>query len=492
MSVNVTFYYTDKAHNSTYQPSSNGRTLQCQLKFPCSIVSPVIRVNRSSLMDGDPSATPPIPAPQHRWNYAYITDFERYYFAGDIVEDGPFMEYHFVVDPLASHKTEIGASSQYVLRASAAKDGQIVDSIYPTKAWTTHDKELIASTVWSTTYTGGGVWSIGIAGNGTTHYYLMDPYTAESFFAYLLSTTSGNNYTAAVLTDLGIDTYPQLKLMVDPLQYITSLVWIPFIVPTTGMTAISGIRIGYTMVNLSPGYAYRIDDPLYTMTVSATPTIAHPEAATRGQYLNAGPFTEVDLYVPGFGLMQLDPVLIASNLNMRIDIRIDLRTGSATMELFTVNPGTPPDEAMISRVAAQIGMPAQLSQVIMPGTSLVQVAGSTIGALASAFTGNVLGAISSAINSVGDAISGTIPRATTIGNSGGADGLCGGIYLIKTYHSVVDADNGHLGSPLCQTRQISAIGGYIKCSPQMHLQVSCTDSEYSQIVNYMTSGFYYE
>lgn len=472
MSVSVKFYTFDKAHNSTKQPAG-GSTVTCDIKFPCSVMSPVLRLNKGAAAIG--------------WSYAYIADFFRYYFIADTIVDGPFVEFHLTVDAMATYKTDIGNSSQYVLRSSYAADGNINDALYPITLGVTREVEEIASTGWNVNTAAGGYWSIGVAGQGETQYYLMAALDAGIFFNYLLSDTFSTNTVDAILGDPNLTTlYPQLKMMVDPLEYITSLIWIPYSFTPTG-AAVSSMRVGY--INVSVTNTYLIDNPQITRTIDFGTMHRHPQQGTRGPYLNGSPYTEVELYIPGFGLIQLPASQIANAGAVKVTITIDIKTGAASADVYLERSGV---YKRLNRVSTTIGLPVQLSQVRVQGPNFAGLISSSIGALASAFTGNFLGAANAISSGIEDTLKSEIPIINTIGSSGSSDTMTGNAQMIYTFHDVAPMDNTRLGRPLLQNKKLSTIPGFILCGPQIFLETDATDAEYRQIINYMTSGFYYE
>ena len=109
-----------KKKNSTATPSSNSEPLSGTLREGCSVIKPIIGFELSRLTFAN-------------WNYAYISDFYRYYYIQDWVWDEGLWWAYMEVDPLASFKAGIGASSCYVLRSASEYNNKIIDSIYPTR-----------------------------------------------------------------------------------------------------------------------------------------------------------------------------------------------------------------------------------------------------------------------------------------------------------------------------------------------------------------------
>ena len=168
--MDVYLYNFQKRRNSTGRPSTpENPTVTCKLKDGCSIAKPVLEI--SSTITGLNSLS--------HTNYAYIPDFERYYFITDWVLTGTIGVAYLVSDPLASFRPDILTQQLYVLRASANYDGFIRDTKYPVKAaypsiGTIYDMRSNPLQPASQSY---GCFVIGVVGKGTTFgsvdYYAM-------------------------------------------------------------------------------------------------------------------------------------------------------------------------------------------------------------------------------------------------------------------------------------------------------------------------------
>ena len=82
--IRINLYKFTKKTNSTARPGTPYMTLDCAIKTPSSILRPYIDIATES----DLSAV----------NYAYIPDYERYYFVNDIVYNRGLWELSMVVD----------------------------------------------------------------------------------------------------------------------------------------------------------------------------------------------------------------------------------------------------------------------------------------------------------------------------------------------------------------------------------------------------------
>lgn len=92
----------------------------CELIEDTSIITPKIRWHEHDLYS------------PYDFNYCYIPAFERYYFVTNITYQLGTWLIDLSVDVLATAKSIIGSSTQYILRSAYEWDGDIVDSMYPT------------------------------------------------------------------------------------------------------------------------------------------------------------------------------------------------------------------------------------------------------------------------------------------------------------------------------------------------------------------------
>lgn len=99
---------------------SLGATIDCQVKAGTSVENPTIIVKYSSINPTD--------------NYAYIADFERYYFIGDkTFTTGNRVEVELSVDPLYSFATGLNTCEFYIDRIGnmGQRAAYVSDSNYP-------------------------------------------------------------------------------------------------------------------------------------------------------------------------------------------------------------------------------------------------------------------------------------------------------------------------------------------------------------------------
>ena len=467
------FFTFSKRENSTAQPVLNtGNKATIILKAPTSILNPVIEMDL-----GIVSAPATI-------NYMYIPDFGRYYWLtspGWVWEDRKWVGY-FTVDPLASWKTGIGSTSAYVTRSASQYDGFLTDKFYPAKIGPNHSTTLISTGYKQVISEGCYVVGV-ITGNtpgsiGATTYYVMDDTTMKLFLDEIINTGAWSS-----VSDISNDL---LKTIFNPYQYIVSCTWFPFQPIDLPIGSSQTVHFGWWQLTVTaPVLNHPEMYKNYNTDGSRLQVSKHSQASTRGAYLDAPPYSTYELEFYPFGVFQLPTLEGASTLG--IFTTIDLVTATAVLKVTSWDDGH-----TIITSATQFGMPIQLAQ---SGANILSGAASTMisaGALvAGAATGSAPAIIAGAAGSVGSAIDTWMPKTSVNGFNGSKATLGASIVLTGTFYLVADESLAEHGRPLCQEKTISSLSGYIMCdSPDP--QIACTDSELSEIIGYMTRGFFYE
>ena len=149
----IFLYDFTKRNNSTKQPNpADAESFTVQLKNETSFLNPSFEMNPSGLTEGlfSPSA----------YNYCFVPYWQRYYYITDWTWKNGIWEFSCIVDVLASFKTEIGATSSYIVRAAGDMDGTIIDTFYPAKSNATIIKTNVAS-AWYNVAPSGGSYILG-------------------------------------------------------------------------------------------------------------------------------------------------------------------------------------------------------------------------------------------------------------------------------------------------------------------------------------------
>lgn len=481
MPIPIQFWKMTKEVNSTKRPIAAATvTHQCSIKAPCSILTPDIEL----YMPLDTNNPSPL-------NYCFIEAFDRYYWVRDWEWSGSYWTAHCEVDVLASWKNSIGASQQYVLRSASSWDGDIVDNLYPMEGVIT-EQSVQAESPWDLDFNHGSI-VVGVTGSGGNNYYIFDP---ESQFPLFMFGNNGllSDYYASKLVDGWDSVFPQLKAQINPLQYISSIRWYPGMLPTLQTELVTGIRVGWGEV-LASGSRI-LGDGVATGSISFTPP-RHPQAASRGRYMNLSPFSDYQLFIPPWGVMSLDPGMVAEATSIRVDYLIDTKTGNAIANIVYAGD----TDVVYSRASARIGTDLQVSHIVAPGWGVGNIANGVLsmatslpGMAADQHTDRIVPAanyVSSIFNTMGVIAASKVPSQTSLGQDGGISNLYGTPALNAQFRNAVPEDIEHRGRPLCQRRTISTLSGYMTIADP-DIDFSCTSEEGVAIRSFMTGGFYYE
>ena len=472
----VNLYGFQKKKNSTAQPSISSATVlnNVQLKDDTSIINPVLLINQNT-------SGMPVPFDPSYFTYAYIPKFGRYYFISDARWVSGLWELYLSVDVLASFKTAIGATAAYIERSASESNGDIIDNLYPAKTNVNIVTETIA-TSWANVAPSGGCYVIGLINNqssnhvGAVTYYAVAP----AQFNTLLDFMFGNDiFLASSITEIGEGLF---KSLFNPFQYIVSCIWFPASPSTYGSTY-TKIRIGYWETD-ARGY---LMDALTDVRFITGYITAHPQAASRGAFLNYAPYTRITLFCPPFGEVPIDATFTRTGRYLYAKVMIDTITGQATLRVcFRTGPnGTYSNKPCIEKTA-MFGVPIQLAQVLSDYSGAISsLVGGITGGTANSVIGGIIG------TTINTALATQSPKVSTNGANGSFVNFALEPNLITEHTLLVDEDNTELGRPLMSTRTISNLSGYIKCA-DAHFSASCFDSERDAVNNFMLSGFFYE
>ena len=457
MGFTVNLYTLSKRDNSTKRPTGNGTSFSCIIKSGSGILHPTITLDLGKT--SDPS----------QYNYAYIPNFDRYYFIEEWFFDRALWTASLKVDVLATYKTEIGNSNLYVMRCASENDGNIIDTLYPAKSGCS-----FASDSKTNPWTQGMTYVVGIISKSATcgsqtHYGLL-----RSAFTGLCSWLLSD----VVTEDRGFswdDCSQELqRSLVDPLQYIKTCVLLPVPIGDTHGTAGATVNV-YGWASNTTGKVLTENDAIvksYSFTIQK-----HPDTASRGNYVNSAPFTAITLTVPPFGSFDIDTSVSCNASTVNVTIRIDQVTGKGTMTVEC-------NGIILNRIESQIGIPISMSSVTR---DFLGTASNVGGAIGNFLTGDVVGGLSG----IGNAIQSLQARSNTIGTTGSYGSLLGDFKLDHQFFRPIADDNTHNGRPLCAKRTLNTLSGYMIVQDG-DVAINGTSTEDAEVRNYLETGFYYE
>lgn len=465
MGFTVRLFTLSKRDNSTKRPTGNGTEYSCIIKSGSGILHPTISLDLGKV--NDPS----------QYNYAYIPDFDRYYFIEEWYFERALWTASLKVDVLATYKTEIGNSRLYVMRCASEHDGNIIDTLYPAKSGCSFASDTKTNPWWDNISYIVGV--VSRAGNmGSLAYYGMSGTSMLTMCQNLLDNcvTETNGFSWD-------DCSQALQLsLVDPMQYVKSCMALP-----VSMSEISNIG------SASAVYAFNWDTGATGYKILLAPYInksysfniqKHPDTSSRGNYVNSDPFTKITLTMPPWGTIDIDTSVTCNASTLTADVRIDPITGKAILTISC-------NGIVLNRVESQLGVPISLSSVTRDYVGTASSAlGSLSGVVGGALSGDVAGAIGS-LSGIGNAVKSAMPRASTIGTTGGFASAMGTFRLDHQFFRPIADDNTHNGRPLCAMRTLNTLSGYMIIQDG-DVAINGTSSEDAQVRQYLETGFYYE
>lgn len=460
------FYQFAKRTNSTKRPSG-GQEFGIDLKAPCNIIDPEIKIASQS----DPTG----------YNYCYLPTLSRYYWVKNWTYSGGLWVASLTVDTLASYREQIGNSTEYVTRSSAQYDGTISDGLYPASAKvqsvTTAFQGGFAETI------SGGFFVIGFiakAANsiGAITYAVMTPTNAKKLSAKLLTDVSYLSIDNTEISD------SLTKVLFNPYQYIVSCNYFPFDIAkiTAHLPLVSSVDVGWWSIDV-PCWILGEDNNKLTKSVSVS-IPKHPQAVSRGGYCNASPYTDYTIFLQPFGVIPLDASKLWGAVTLSIQYMVDLFTGDSILRILTDS------NQLVHETTAKLGVPIQLSNITLdiPSGLLHTGIAAAFGGIQAALSG---GSFSDVGNGILNAAQATNADVASKGATGSTIAFDSVPYMVARFKILTDDNNTDHGRPLCKRVLISTIPGYIMVDDP-DIALTATAEEIDSVKSYMKNGFFYE
>ena len=318
------------------------------------------------------------------YNYAYIQDFGRYYYITEWLFISGLWRAAMTVDVLATYKTEILASRQYITRAA---QGSVAPGIIDTAYTTIGGAHLLETSITPTAFWGsgydGGVVVIGTIGNsgknvGAVTYYAMGTGGFRNLMTALLDDISWANISVSEISE------ELQKALIDPAQYIVSAIWLPinatdFVVnsgaPASDVT--SDIALGWWTFSIASGgnMARVLHNPLTAFW--DIPRRKHyieipkhdqiPALGTRPErpWLQLAPYSRYTLTFLPFGSFDLDTTDLYGKSYVGIEVNIHSYTGDATLTISVANDDQGTGEQVLTVLNANCGVPLPVGQIAL-------------------------------------------------------------------------------------------------------------------------------
>lgn len=429
------------------------------------------------------------------YNYAYIPDYNRYYWVSNWTYADRQWSADLTVDVLASYKSYIGGSSKYVLRAADitawGNSLDVIDTSYPATAKKKYTRKTATWSDW-----GPGRYVIGVIGAGNTQQAGgIGLYQATESEAHTIIANAYNAMTGIVngapavtmpssveeglqiignLANWAADAF--LRVTGRASDFITSLMYFPFAFPGDSPAS---VQLG--LIESGTGTARTLTGLIKQITASIS---LSDGGAPIGASYNMPPYKTIWLSVPPFGSFTLDAADIWGSSTLRLVMDVDALSGGGILRVMVDNPDVANEYIMVAQRTAQVGVMIPVGGNTIAPLSMASGAMTAIESIASE---NYVGALAGI---------GTMANASTSAskNSGGSAGLAaltGEIRLYYRYLDPADADPTEHGEPVCAIYTINTLSGYIQCRDG-EISAPATSAELAQIASYLTGGFFYE
>ena len=477
MAVVVDFYsgFT-KRLNSTKIPTTTPISINCLLKDNTSIVNPQLEIRGSGS-----SFNPRL------YTYCKITEFGRYYYINDWIYENAVWVAHCAVDSLGSFKIPIGNTTKYIARSSYAHNISAVDTFYPALAWEPNYYYDTDRFDFRSNLQNDGCYILGVSNHssnacGAVTYYALEPLEMRDFIAYLNQST-----TADWTTPFTGMTDTLYRAIYNPIEYVKLCKWFP--IPKSKIAILTRELISFgnyqstVYGNSLIGSTSWYQETIYLDLPSGW-------TALEGKY-RCSPYAHIYLVCNPWGVIELNPLDFTDTNHLKLTIYPDMISGDCILKIFKVVGTT---EYFITQTSAKIATDIVLTASSVDAKGLYSASWGWAKSLGSMISLNPVGSYISSQASAADISTALVPTMSgSVGQiSGGARAVDGQATLIYTSTYFANEDNADFGKPLCDSRQISLIPGYVQCQDG-HIEIETAyKQEIEEIENYLTGGFFYE
>lgn len=446
-----------KKKNSTAQPDGSGRSYNVRLKEDTSIEKPTFILGTG--IDTD-------------INFCQFNN--RYYFIDDVeILTNDQVALPCSIDVLATHKNSIGAYRAFVRRSSYESDPWLIDDALSVEQHIV--SESMATTDLFTADQTGCFIVRCVSPSNTSPTGIASYVMNRSELGALLDFITTESNFSDMFDDVVV------KSFFNPFQYILSIMWFPIAKDDIPGTSAS-MKLGWWSVGTfkqltSTGYYDNI-------------AVNKPTMYYSGDFrATSKRFTEIRVYIPALGVVEIPPEAMAASLYA--EVSIDYVTGSMEVGLYDRGSqgGLTVNRDNFGTFSTQLGVPIQCGQT----NALQSAAGITSGGVLGSLAEATLQAADITLGGVSGIFRGASGQQNVMGSTGNMSIVVAHPRLI-TYQRAYgcgEFPGTWYGKPLCKTRVLSTIPGYIKCDGAS-ISLAAPDTEIDAVNNYLNTGFYYE
>lgn len=458
MNINVWTNFSKRV-NSTLQPTG-GTQISVVLKENCSLENPVFIVST------------PIT------DYTYVEAFGHYYFVSDIVNiNATQSEIHCGLDPMATYKSEIGATSAYVVYDETA-NSDIQDSRLAVHATPTVTR---ATTSAYDNFSPTGSVIVTATGEDKTHVYSIGANDIQKLIPDVNTQIQAIFAQDWTPVDSFIDIYygiiSAIKQIVGSSRVadnITDIRWIPF--SYTGSGGSGPIKVGcYTTTVTGYEMAFGVSR-LHTYTASVNIPWQFSD------WRNAEPYSQVYIRIPFVGVINIPASALKGNSSLSLFSSLDALTGDIAMDLYA---GSQIIGSYGASTSAKIPIGNNAPSIGQIVNSFLSVP-SMVAGKAQGIASGLSEAFTTAFNNSPQSVGGV--------SSAAAAGLNGNLECYVVTHGTVVAPSSVssvMGTPAMAVKTLGNLSGYIQCSGAS-VSGSMHAGDREAINGMLNSGFFYE
>ena len=462
--MNVVFYNHAKRNNSTKLPSG-GTEIACVLKDDCSVISPVLEIK---------TATRP------NYNYAYISDFGRYYYVNDWSYNRGVWSCTLSVDVLTSWRSNILGTTAFVEYSTSNYSMDYTD----TRIMSTQEKEISFSETPASLspFSSTGCYILSVISTDANGYN-------GACAVYAMTQSQLAEFSATITADSFLDgIWAGLK---NSFEAIVSCRWIPF-----SVDSLSGSNKNIIITYADSGVQGKL---LTSNFKSLGVSMNLPRLGTDASFLDISPFASATLYLPFIGTVPLDIDAYYKSSTFSINMHCDVVTGDI---VYTVGSSF---SAFTSTYSGNCSTQIPLSNNAPDSLGMIASSSGVIGGIVSAVSGIATKStklIAQGLGAAGIGTVGSLKSAEVHTQTNGALSSRIGskisltIKIVVMRSKVLETVQGAgriaaIGLPCYQTLKLSTLSGYCQCSGAS-VSAAATDTELETINELVNSGIYIE
>ena len=436
-------------------------------------------------------------------NYAYIKEFNRYYFVTDIISlNRNLWRINLRCDVLMSFYGGIKNLNALISRNEFTFNNYIVDDLVNYK----FNKEIIYSnitnlstvkTLTTTPSTSGSNCVIAYLTDDTIRYSSSTPSLDDlpTISLYASATNISTQYMTGVtgiLYNLAKAVYKDDTL----LSFIKNITVYPYSIDSYTDSSVTNIKIGESSYTLTDTFKY--PEHILDRVV-----IAHFLVPNAVSFLDYSPFTLYEIFIPYYGFVSLSGEAILGKV-LKVFYLVNYEDGTATAYIYNVT-----DKKVLFSGQCVIGVKVSLSSsnaleianqktalALNTGINLIGSALSVAGGIATENPITTASGVLKATSTIGNAITtyNQLYDLGTVGVSSGSDGLSNiqKVFIKKTRSIPINYNNEFLslyGKPLNEYRKLSELTGFTQIK-EVHIEGfdNANDSEINEIDALLKSG----